>query len=415
VLTATGTSSTLVDTNLQINGDTSSAYSFTRLYGTGSVAASDRSSNQTSIKAGDFSTVGSTNIMQIMNYANTTTNKTILFEGSSSASANITTTGLWRSTAAISSITLFIIGGATFSSGATFNLYGIANATTSNLAKATGGDSVYTDGTYWYHTFLSSGTFTPSVNMTTDYLVVAGGGGGGNGFTNSGPGGGGGGAGGLRCTVGATGGGGSLESALSLTALTNYTVTVGAGGAQDTNGSNSVFSTITSTGGGAGGSGGGSGNTGGSGGGPSAGTTGRSAVAGTANQGYASGNTILGPQNNYACAGGGGAGGVGGNGSTGGVSGAGGAGVQTSISGTATYYAAGGSGGVGQFAGTSNPGSTNNIGGIGAYGTGGTNVVATSGVANTGSGGGGAYDYVSRGTNTAGSGGSGIVIVRYAV
>jgi hypothetical protein len=64
-----------------------------------------------------------------------------------------------------------------------------------------------TDGTYWYHTFVSSGTFTPQKAISCDYLVVAGGGGGGQDDNGAG-----GGAGGLRCTVGATGGGGSLET-----------------------------------------------------------------------------------------------------------------------------------------------------------------------------------------------------------
>jgi hypothetical protein len=41
-----------------------------------------------------------------------------------------------------------------------------------NTAKATGGDSVTTDGTYWYHTFLSSGTFTPTEALTADYLSL---------------------------------------------------------------------------------------------------------------------------------------------------------------------------------------------------------------------------------------------------
>ena len=56
---------------------------------------------------------------------------------------------------------------------------------------------------------------------TVDYLVVAGGGGGGRY--------GGGGAGGLRSTIDQTGGGGSLESAVPISAAT-YTITVGEGG-----------------------------------------------------------------------------------------------------------------------------------------------------------------------------------------
>ncbi len=89
-------------------------------------------------------------------------------------------------------------------------------------------------------------TYNP---FTLDYLVLAGGAAaaGGNGE-------GGGGAGGLRCTVTNTGGGGTLESALSLIPGTSYTVTVGAGGAVTTDvgtpGNGSIFNTITTVGGG---------------------------------------------------------------------------------------------------------------------------------------------------------------------
>ena len=94
---------------------------------------------------------------------------------------------------------------------------------------------------------MSSGGYPRTIPV--DFLVVAGGGGGGY-LAGSG-----GGAGGLRCTVTATGGGGSLETAIAAVPSTNYTVTIGAGGAggasgaDGSNGSNSVFSTITSTGG----------------------------------------------------------------------------------------------------------------------------------------------------------------------
>jgi hypothetical protein len=96
----------------------------------------------------------------------------------------------------------------------------------------------------------------PELNV--EYLVIAGGAGGGDG---SGRGGGGGGAGGYRSSVSgeSSGGGAFTESALTLVASTNYTVTVGAGGAGGINtdwtapnGSNSVFDTITSIGGGGG-------------------------------------------------------------------------------------------------------------------------------------------------------------------
>jgi hypothetical protein len=308
--------------------------------------------------------------------------------------------GLWTTTDAITSIKIVIQGPANFVQYSTATLYGVSNVPAAGNAKATGGIITY-DDTYVYHTFPWSGTFTPLTSLTADYLVVAGGAGGGN------AGGGGGGAGGLRCTVGATGGGGSLESALSLTANTGYTVTVGAGGAgattdaKGTNGSNSVFSSITSTGGGGGGfkGSGNSGATGGSGGG---GSELNSGGAGTANQGYAggNGNTTAGA----AGGGGGGANAVGANNANNSNGAAGGAGVATSISGTSTTYAGGGGGG-----GQSGTGGAGGSGGGGAGGS--TTVNGTSATVNTGGGGGGG------GSNTfknGGAGGSGIVIVRYA-
>ena len=303
--------------------------------------------------------------------------------------------GLWSNTSAITSITLYNSSNS-FVQYSTATLYGVTSAATA--AYATGG-FITSDANYFYHTFTSSGTFTPKQNLTCDYLVVAGGASGG---TNVG---GGGGAGGLRCTVGATGGGGSLESPLSLTAQA-YTVTIGAGGAGQTtfggngnSGSNSVFSTITSTGGGFGNSGGGTAGSGGSGGGGSgdAGTGG----AGTTNQGYAGGTGKSG--GSYVGAGGGGAGAVGQTPATNtSAVGNGGNGVATTISGTSTYYAGGGGGARDAV-------SSQGSGGLGGGGNatyGGTSVAGT---ANTGGGGGGNHN-----GSGSGNGGSGIVIVRYA-
>jgi hypothetical protein len=304
------------------------------------------------------------------------------------------TAGLWSNTAAITSVTLTNNIATEYVEYSTATLYGVTSSAYG--AKATGG-IITSDANYFYHTFIASGTFTPTSNITADYLVVAGGGGGGNG-TNQYAYGGGGGAGGLRCTVGATGGGGSLESALSLTASTGYTVTVGAGGSAATQGSNSVFSSITSTGGGAGGGAGNvNGGNGGSGGGGegSSGNT-RTGGTGTASQGYAGGASVTGTPFT------GGGGGAGEAGNTDGQ-GLGGDGVTTSISGLSVTYAGGGTGGF----------SSVRAGGDGGGGAGGgSGVNATVGTANTGGGGGGATD--ATGYNTGAAGGSGIVVIRYA-
>jgi hypothetical protein len=327
--------------------------------------------------------------------------------------------GLWSGTASITSIGLAGTTGTSplFVAGSTFSLYGVAAVgTTPTVAPlATGGNIVANDGTYWYHAFLSSGTFTPQKALTCDYLVVAGGAGGGW------DGGGGGGAGGLRSTVSATGGGGSLETALSLLSITNYTVTVGAGGAGGVSGnangavgSNSVFSTITSTGGGGGGGNNTNGVGGGSGGGAGQGTGLSTGGARTASpvQGFNGGNQDL----NNGGGGGGGAGAVGGSAVGTSVPGVGGAGVAISSFASATntgvsnFYAGGGGGG----AWPSGAGGAGGAGGGGAGGTASPNQSGFPATANTGSGGGGNTGG-GAGGQTGGNGGSGIVIIRYAM
>jgi hypothetical protein len=401
---------------IEFNSDTGSNYSSTHLRGTGSAASSTRYSNQTSIFTSIGSTINTTKlssimIAQIMNYSNSTTYKTVLARDNNAGTEVDATVALWRSTSAITSIKISI-GANNFDTGSTFALYGVANAGITNAdAKATGGESVYTDGTYWYHIFRSSGTFTPTQALTAHYLVVAGGGGGG---ANSG---GGGGAGGLRSTVTATGGGGSLESALSLIAQA-YTVTVGAGGPQNgyggsgggAGGSNSTFATITATGGGRGGTGWGgtyiNGGNGGSGGGQCYGGYG-AAGTGTANQGYNGGTSGAANNGNNGGGGGGGAGASGSN--TSGTSGGnGGAGVAVSITGSSVTYAGGGGGGAGNGSGSSGGSGGSGGGGAGSNYNG---PAGTAGTANTG-GGGGAGAYLS-GSN-GGAGGSGIVIIRYS-
>jgi hypothetical protein len=225
--------------------------------------------------------------------------------------------------------------------------------------------------------------FTNSGTLSANYLVVAGGGGGG--------------------TTGGGGAGGFITGSLTINAGASYAITVGAGGAgspggttQGSNGTNSVFSSITSTGGGGGGSNDGAGagidgSSGGSGGGGSLTAGIRQGIggAGTGGQGSNGGNgNALGL--NYAGGGGGGAGATGANAGDG-IGGNGGAGTASSISGSSVTYAGGG-GGYGL--------STNGSGGSG--GGGGATVAGT---ANTGGGGGG--------SGTA-AGGSGVVIISYA-
>jgi hypothetical protein len=417
---------------LRFNGDTSTNYSTTFMLGDGGSAVGTRQANATSVNAGRMGSTQLRGISRIVinDYKDPNINKTVISKTGSAIGVNGGTGGyiynnvsLWRATPqAITSITLFEVGGNNILAGTTVSLYGILAEGSSPAPKATGG-AIYSDSLYYYHVFGSTGVFTPSQALSCDVLTVAGGGGGGA------YGGGGGGAGGYR-----------LLSTQSLVNGTNYTATVGAGGnagvynsSQAVSGSNSSFagsgfSTITASGGGYGGgypTGTQSGGSGGSGGGSWV-VTGASGNAGGYSpvEGFAGGNGAAGGSFNETSGGGGGAGGVGQNatgGSRGGDGGVGNSatfstwgfatGVGQNVSGT--YYIAGG-GGAGQ------PGNitagAQAIGGFGGGGTGSTKsgLPSTAGSANTGSGGGaGSYSGTPGTIYTASNGGSGVVIVRY--
>jgi hypothetical protein len=60
-----------------------------------------------------------------MDYANTTTYKTVLSRGNEAAAEVNAEVGLWRSTVAITSLALDLETGIDFSIGSNFKLYGI--------------------------------------------------------------------------------------------------------------------------------------------------------------------------------------------------------------------------------------------------------------------------------------------------
>jgi hypothetical protein len=223
-----------------------------------------------------------------------------------------------------------------------------------------------------------------------EYLVVAGGGGG--------------------AYTGGGGAGGVLTGIVTVATGASYTVTIGPGGTGGTDGGNnatqgtaSVFGSISATGGGAGITNylnSAAKNNGGSGGGGGLGNVQNG--QGTAGQGNAGG---LSSASNGG--GGGGAGTVGLAATT--YGGNGGAGIASAITGTVTTYGGGGGGGFANSI-NSNPGA----GGVGGGGSAGasTGSAAASGGSNTGGGGGGAV-YVAPTFYAGGSGGSGIVVVRY--
>ena len=248
-------------------------------------------------------------------------------------------------------------------------------------SPVSGGYTIYTfkDSSVTAPGTTRTGSVTPNFTGSIEYLVVAGGGGGGSDTTY----GGGGGAGGL------------LAGSTSITRSSSYSLTVGAGGAVNNNGSGSIFSSISTSGGGYGGTGNnGSGNSGGSGGGGAGNnflplfTVQSNFGTGTPGQG----NNGGGGNRTTATDTGGGGGGAGSAGSpNNGVIGdnVGGNGVTSSISGISTFYAGGGGG----RQGAGGPG-----GGGSGFPSGSIN--GTNGLGGGGGGGGG-------------SGGSGIVILKF--
>lgn len=392
----------------RFNGDTGSNYSFTVLTGDGSTATSTRATSQTGLNMG-LNNSTATNFLHVMNYSNTTTYKTVLARRGSASFGLDQYAGLWRSTAAITSIEFYSPND--FAIGSTFTVYGIASSDT--LTKANGG-MIAQDDTYTYHVFGATGSFIPKQTLTAEVLVVAGGGAGGAQ-------GGGGGAGGLV-----------YSSSVSLGSGTTYTATVGAGGvaASGVSGANGVASslagsgltTISATGGGGGGSGisgqNNNGRNGGSGGGAGIGPSGTGGTA-VSGQGSAGGGAP-GGGGNYPGGGGGGASVAGGTPATN-TSPAGNGGNGSSSYdawGKATtrgevvngiyYFAGGGGGGI-----FYNP-SADGTAGLGGYGGGtagkGQAYTVLNAKTNTGGGGGG----VGHSTLTlAGNGGSGVVIIRY--
>ncbi len=274
------------------------------------------------------------------------------------------------------------------------------SATNPAIGNAGIGKDFSGNGNYWtsnnisvyggtVQSFTSSTTWTAPAGVTSvNYLVVAGGGGGGSATTGINMGGGG-------------GAGGLLQGQLAVIPGNTYTVTIGSGGAANTNGGNSVFGSITATGGGQG-----AGNAvspynagnGGSGGGgrPYNSLQKGSGIPGQGFDGGSAGSVDV-------AGGGGGSSSVGGSVSSGTVAGAGGSGTVVGITGSNVTYAGGGGGGA-------YIGNTAGAGGSGGGGAGGSNANGSN-ATGYGSGGGGAGQFGN--TNIGGSGSAGIVILAY--
>jgi hypothetical protein len=118
-------------TKLTFNGDNSgTTYSFTYILGDGSTASSGRNANTPEIGVGYIASTGQSTVetIYIFNYSNTTTYKTVLDKNANAGNRIQADVGLWRNTAAITSIALNASAGAKYIAGSTFTLYGIQAA-----------------------------------------------------------------------------------------------------------------------------------------------------------------------------------------------------------------------------------------------------------------------------------------------
>jgi hypothetical protein len=292
--------------------------------------------------------------------------------------------------------------------------HNVADLQVNSFISATGG-TITESGDFKIHTFTGDGCFVVSTigagpaggPSNVDYLVVAGGGGGGHTV------GGGGGAGGHRTTFPSP----DCNAGAFPISTTTYPITVGGGGAGGICGTSasvvgnpSIFSTITSSGGGRGGDGDQTGGSGGSGGGGGL----RGGAGGSGNtpptspsQGNPGGTSAPPPLGGGA--GGGGIGTAGSNSPGQANGGNGGSGTSNSITASPVTRAGGGGGGA-----RVTQGGTAGSGGSGGGGSGtNNNTNATSGTVNTGAGGGGSGFQCCVGTGQGGSGGKGIVVIRY--
>lgn len=250
----------------------------------------------------------------------------------------------------------------------------------------------------------STQSWTAPAGVSMVNLLLVGGGGGGGYSTLAG------------ITCGGGGGGGVVIGDYAVTPGTAYTVTIGAGGAQSTNGGDTTFSVInvTARGGGGGASGEGRGASGGCGGGSSS----RFADANYVASKRGGGGGGAGESTNLSATFNTGIGYQGGHGHN-----AVNSSDAVSVAGGAAYLGRYGGGGGGCFQGSVNAndlsanlpfgGGYPNSGGIGGHSNNQTGaLIVGNGVANSGGGGGGggytAYGFVGNG-----SGGSGVCIIKY--
>jgi hypothetical protein len=116
---------------LRANSDTGSNYSYVRMTGNGSSAASLSNASQTVLQIGSAFGLGGTTasranfVVQIMDYSATDKHKSVLSRANTPNNGVEAATSRWANTAAITTIQALVSAGAGFATGTTFSLYGV--------------------------------------------------------------------------------------------------------------------------------------------------------------------------------------------------------------------------------------------------------------------------------------------------
>lgn len=134
IVAKTGNASSTATWRIQANNDTGNNYSYHSLYGTGSAVVSTGAASYSTLgllymNGNDpGASVFSVNIVDILDYANTSKNKTSRIFGGRAQSVSPQVqlaSGAWLNTAAINQLDLVSLDGTPLSIGSRFSLYGI--------------------------------------------------------------------------------------------------------------------------------------------------------------------------------------------------------------------------------------------------------------------------------------------------
>jgi hypothetical protein len=129
VILANISATTAYEFFMRFNSDSGTNYSVIGLEGNGTTPSSFRETNSPRANTGYSPSTNPTPIIiNLQNYANTTTYKNYISRSSPAAGSVIAYAGIWSSTAAITSISFTLTTAKTFNAGTVISLYGIKAA-----------------------------------------------------------------------------------------------------------------------------------------------------------------------------------------------------------------------------------------------------------------------------------------------